>query len=65
MKREKILYVLMDPALDESTANVYGMARNTYQKWLNDYTTIQCIMRTAMNDEFNQKFEDAEPKEMI
>ena len=49
----------------EPTANAPCAVRDTYMKWLNDRTTVRCVMRAAMNDELSCKFEDAPPKEMI
>ena len=34
-------------------------------KWLNDHRTVRCMMRAAMNDELNRKFEDVQPEEII
>ena len=65
LEHERILYVVMDPAPKESTANACGAMRDTYQKWLNDRTTMRCIMRAAMNNEFNHKFENAQPEEIL
>ena len=49
LEYEKILYVLTDQALKESTANAPHAVRDTYMKWLNDRTTVCCVMRIAMN----------------
>ena len=38
LEHERILYVIMDPAPKVSALNVDVMVRDTYQKWLNDYT---------------------------
>ena len=65
LKHERILYVLTDEALKELTANTLRAMRDTYMKWLNDRTTVRCVMRVAMNDELSQKFEDAQPEEII
>ena len=34
-------------------------------KWLNDCTTVHCMVRAALNDELSRKFKDAQPEEMI
>ena len=39
--------------------------RDTYQKWVNDRTTVWCIMLASMNDEFSRKFKEAQPKEIL
>ena len=31
----------------------------------NDRITMHCIIRAVMNDEFNHKFEDAQPEDML
>ena len=36
MEHEWILYMLIDPAPKEPASNAHGLARDTYQKWLND-----------------------------
>ena len=45
----------MDEAPEESTANAPCAVRDTYMKWLNDRTTVHCMMRVAMNDELSHK----------
>ena len=59
LEYEQILYVLTDPILEEPAPNVRSSIRDTYQKWLNDQTTVRCIMLAAMNDEFSCRFENA------
>ncbi|XP_073116187.1 uncharacterized protein [Elaeis guineensis] len=65
LEYERILYMLTDPTPEEPTANAHGIIKDTYQKWLNDHTTIRCIMRAVINDKFSCKFKDAQPKQMI
>ena len=65
LEHKKILYVLTDQAPEEPAANAPRAVRDTYMKWLNDRTTVRCMMRVAMNDELNRKFEDAQPEKMI
>ena len=65
LKYEQILYVLIDLASKEPTLNACSTIRDTYQKWLNDQTTIRCIMLTVMNDEFSSRFENAQPQDML
>ena len=65
LKHERILYVLTDEAPGEPTAKSPRAVRDTYLKWLNDHTTVRCVMRTVMNDELSHKFEDAQPEDMI
>ena len=65
LEHERILYVLIDPAPEESAANASRATRNIYLKWLNDRTIVSCIMRAVMNDELSHKFEDSQPKDMI
>ena len=61
LEHEWILYVLTDLAPEEPAPNAHSMVRDTYQKWLNDWTTVRCIMLVAMNDEFSHHFENAQP----
>ena len=56
---------LIDLALEEPALNAHGVVRDTYQKWLHDRTTVRCIMRATMNDEFNCKFKNAQLEEML
>ena len=65
LEHERILYVIMDPTPEEPALNAKGMVRDTYQKWLNDRTTIRCIMLAAMNDEFSRRFKNTQPQEML
>ena len=65
LKHEQILYVVMDPAPEELATNARGMIRDTYQKWLNDRTTVRCIMLAAMNNEFSRRFQNVQPQEML
>ena len=59
LEHERILYVILDPAPEEPTANAPRAIRDAYQKWLSDCTTVCCIMRASMNDEFSHKFKEA------
>ena len=66
LEHERILYVILDPAPEEPAVNACGTVRDTYQKWLNDRTTMCCIMLAAiMSDEFSRRFETAQPKDML
>ena len=65
LEHERILYVVTDPASEEPAPNARGTVRDTYQKWLNDRTTIRCIMLAVMNDEFSRRFENVQPQEML
>ena len=65
LEHEWILYVLMDPTPEEPAANAHGTVRDTYQKWLSDWTIVRCIMLAVMSDEFSRKFETAKPNEML
>ena len=65
LEHEQILYVITDPTSKEPAPNAYDMVWDTYLKWLNDRTMMHCIMRTAMNDEFNRKFKEARSKDML
>ena len=60
-----MFYVIMDSAPEEPTPNARGVVQNTYLKWLNDRTTVRCIMRASMNDEFSRKFEEAQPEKIL
>ena len=57
--------MIMDPAPEEPAVNARGTVRDTYQKWLSDRTMVRCIMLAAMSDEFNRRFEMAQPKDML
>ena len=57
--------MIRDPAPEVPTLNVDVIVGDAYQKWLNDYTTVRCTMRAAMNYEFNYKFDNAQSKEML
>ena len=57
--------MLTDPTPKEPAPNACSTVRDTYLKWLNNYTTVYCILRAVMNDEFSHKFEEAQPKEML
>ena len=65
LEHEWILFVIMDLAPEELAANAHGTVRDTNQKWLSDRTMMRCIMLAAMSDEFNGKFEMAQPKDML
>ena len=55
----------MDQASKEPAANAPHIVRDTYMKWINDRTTMCCMMRAAMNDELSRKFKDAQPEEIF
>ena len=65
LEHERILYMIMDLAPEEPAPNAWEMVWDTYLKWLNDHTMICFIMRVSMNDEFSQKFEEAQSKKML
>ena len=65
LEHERILYVITDPAPEEPAANARGMIRDTYQKWLNDRTTVRCIILASMSDELSRRFESAQPNEIL
>ena len=65
LEHKRILYVITDPAPKEPALNAQGMVWDTYLKWLNDRTIVRCIMQASMNDEFSQKFEEAQPEKML
>ena len=65
LEHEQILFVLIDPAPEEPTPNTRSTIWDTYQKWLNDRTTVRCIILAAMNDKFNRKFENAQPQDIL
>ena len=65
LEHERILYVVTDSVLEEPVSNARGTVRNTYQKWLNDHTTVRCIILAVMNDELSRRFENAQPQEML
>ena len=65
LEHERILYVITDPASKEPDGTARGSLRDTYQKWLNDRTTVRCVMLASMSDEFSRRFESAQPQEII
>ena len=65
LEHEQIFYVITDLALEEPTPNIRRVVWDIYLKWLNDRTIDCCIMQTSMNDEFNRKFEEAQPEKML
>ena len=65
LKHEWILYVLTDPASKEPALNARSTIRDIYQKWLNDWTTVRCIMLAVMNDEFSHHFENVQQQDML
>ena len=65
LEHEQIFYVITDLEPEEPTPNIQGAVQDTYLKWLNDHTMVRYIMRASMNDKFSQKFEEAQPKEML
>ena len=65
LEHERIIYVLNDPAPEEPPITARGTARETYQKWLSDRTTVRCIMLASMNDEFSRIFEETQPSDII
>ena len=40
LEHKRILYVILDPAPEEPATNAPRAVRDTYQKWLNDRTTV-------------------------
>ena len=40
LEHERILYVILDPTPKEPATNAPHAVRDTYQKWLNDRTTV-------------------------
>ena len=65
LEHERILYVITDLTPKEPAPNARGVVRDTYLKWLNDRTMVRCIMRASMNDEFSQKFEEAQLEKIL
>ena len=57
--------MLIDPTPEEPAPNARGAVRNTYLKWLNDHTTVRCIIQATMNDEFSHKFKKAQPEKIL
>ena len=65
LEHEWILYVIMDPAPEEPAPNARSTVRHAYQKWLSDRTMVHCIMLAVMNDEFNHKFKEVQPDQIL
>ena len=59
------MYILIDPTSEEPAPNAHSVVRDTYQKYLNDRTTVRCIMLVAMSDEFSHRFENAQSRDML
>ena len=57
--------MLTNPTPEEPAPNTRSSIRDIYQKWLNDRTTVRCIMLVTMNDEFNRHFENAQSQDML
>ena len=57
--------MITDPAPEQPAPNGHTMIRDTYQKWINDRTTVWCIILASMNDEFSRKIEEAQLKEIL
>ena len=55
----------MNETPEEPAANAPLATKDTYIKWLNDRTTVYCVMRTTMNDKLSRKFEDVQPEKII
>ena len=62
LEHKRIFYVIMDPESEEPALSARGALRDIYQKWLNDRTTVRCIMWATFNDEFSHKFEDVQQR---
>ena len=65
LEHEWILYVLTNLVPKEPAPNARSAVWDTYLKWLNDCTTVHSIVQVIMNDEFSQKFEEAQPEDML
>ena len=65
LEHEWILYVITDLALELPFVGARNSVKDTYLKWVSDRTTVRCIMLAAMNDEFDHKFEEAQPDEIL
>ena len=65
LEHERILYVLTNLASEEPAPNAHSSIKDTYQKWLNDRTTVRCIMLAVMNGEFSHRFKNAQPQDML
>ena len=65
LEHERILYVITDLTPEEPAPNARSAVRDAYQKWLSDQTMLRCIMLVMMNDEFNHKFEEAQPDQIL
>ena len=59
------MYVLTNLTPEEPAPNAHSAVRDTYLKWLNDCTTVHCIMQKVMNDEFSYKFKKAQLEDML
>ena len=65
LEHEWILYVIIDPTPEIPLADAHGSIRDTYSKWIFGWTIVRCIMLATMNDEFNHRFEEAQPDEIL
>ena len=57
--------MLTDQTLEELAPNAHSMIRDTYQKWLNDQTTVYCIMLTVMIDKLSHRFKNAQLQNIL
>ena len=65
LKFERIAYVLEGDGLVEPTSDASEDEVWEYQKWQEDFTTVQCYMLASMCNELQRQHEDMEPKAML
>ena len=57
--------MITNPVPEVPPISARSSIRDTYLKWVSDWTTVRCIMMAVMNDEFSCWFEEAQPYEIL
>jgi hypothetical protein len=65
LKHDKKEQILEDPLPEEPTANANAIARNAYQKLVDETNEISCLMLACMEPTLQQHFEDVGAFDMI
>ena len=65
LNSERIAYVLEGDGPIELALDAYEDEVWEYQKWHEDFTTVQCHMLASMCNELQRQHEDMEPRAML
>ena len=65
LKHDKKEHVLEDPLPEEPADNASAIAKNAYQKLIDESTEISCLMLACMEPDLQQHFENVEAYDMI